>query len=276
MVRTIEFMLCMVLLAGCDRSSEYHYDNPPVEGHSIADLKRLCPADGTAKITRDMTLRAVVTANDLFGEFEKTLVVGDDSGGLEISIDHKAVNELFPTNAEVEIHCNGLAIGDYGGKPVLGAPPAGMYSVDRIPAVDLGRYIRVTDRNCGRRRAVPYDFSRLTTEDAGRYVRFEGVHFAETDAMWCDRDPDSHAMLTTERTLVDAAGRTLSVRTLAGCLYAKEPVPGGTGSINGIIDYFNGKFSLRVCNREIEFATSAMLPKACPSVAGYAGPTPKR
>lgn len=276
MIRPFKFLLCAALLAGCDQSSRYRYDAPPGATHSIADLKRLCPADGTAKITRDLTLRAVVTANDLFGEFEKALVVADDSGGLEISIDHKAVNELFPTNAEVEIHCNGLAIGDYGGKSVLGAPPAGMYSVDRIPAADLSRYIRVTDRNCGRRQAVPYDFARLTPQDAGRYVHFEEVHFAETGVMWCDPDPDSPAMLTTERTLVDAAGRTLSVRTLAGCLYATEPVPGGTGSINGIIDYFNGKFSLRVCNREINFPISAMLPKACPSVAEYAGPRPKR
>lgn len=269
MIRPIKLLVCMALLAGCDKTSEYRYDNPPEASHSIADLKRLCPANGTRKIIRDMTLRAVVTANDRFGEFPKTLIVQDDTGGLEISIENTALYRLFPIDAEVEVFCNGLAVGDYGGKPVLGAPPAGEYSVDRIPAADLNRYIRVTNPDCGRRCAAVHDFSQLRVEDAGRYVRFEGVRIAEKGVMWCDEEPVTHALLTTERTLVDTKGRTLPVRTLAGCLYATEPVPGGTGSVNGIIDYFNGNFSLRICNREIEIPNFATPPKAYPSTAGY-------
>ncbi len=269
MIRTIKLLLCLTLLAGCDKTTEYRYDNPPQTSHSIADLKRLCPANGTRKITRDMTLRAVVTANDRFGEFSKTLVVEDGTGGLEISIDNTTLYRLFPTDTEVEIFCNGLAIGDYGGKPILGARPSGQYSVDRIPATDLNRYIRVTNPDCGKRCAVLYDFSQLRVEDAGRYVRFEGVHIAENGVMWCDEEPGTHQLLTTERTLVDAVGRTLPVRTLAGCLYATEPVPNGTGSLNGIIDYFNGNFSLRITNREIEIPTLAAPPKADPSTAEY-------
>lgn len=269
MIRPIKFLLCTALLAGCDKTSDYRYDDPPETAYSIADLKRLCPANGTRKITQDITLRAVVTANDHFGEFSKTLLVEDDTGGLEISIENTTLYRLFPLDTEVEIFCNGLAIGDYGGKPVLGAPPAGEYSVDRIPTADLNRYIRVTNPDCGKRRAALYDFSQIKVEDAGRYVRFEGVYIAEKGVMWCDEEPGTHALLTTERTLVNAAGRTLPVRTLAGCQYATEPVPGGTGSINGIIDYFNGNFSLRVSNREIDIPNFATLPTAYPSTAEY-------
>lgn len=269
MIRTTKLLLSVFLLASCDKTSDFRYDDPPEAPHSIADLKRLCPANGTRKITRDITIRAVVTANDRFGEFSKTLLVEDGTGGLEISIDNPALYRQFPIDTEVEIFCNGLAIGDYGGKPVLGAPPSGQYSVDRIPATDQNRFVRVTKPDCGKRCANLYDFSQLKVEDAGRYVRFEGVHIAEKGVMWCDEEPVTHALLTTERTLVNEAGRTLFVRTLAGCLYATEPVPNGTGSINGIIDYFNGKFSLRVCNREIEIPNFAALPKAYPSTAGY-------
>lgn len=37
-------------------------------------------------------------------------------------------------------------------------------------------------------------------------------------------------------------------------VYAKEPSPQGTGSLYGIIDYFAGKYTLRVTNREAEFS----------------------
>ena len=89
--------------------------------------------------------------------------------------------------------------------------------------------------------------------DAGRYLRFEGVRFADPGVSWCDTDPVTLAWMTTERKLVDAAGRTLSVRTLAGCRYAAEPLPSGNGSVQGILDYFNGEFSLRITNREFFF-----------------------
>ena len=58
--------------------------------------------------------------------------------------------------------------------------------------------------------------------------------------------------------------------------YATEPVPQGTGSVYGIIDYFNGKYTLRIANREVDFATVAARPTACPSSGGYSAPKPTR
>ena len=37
------------------------------------------------------------------------------------------------------------------------------------------------------------------------------------------------------------------------CRYAAEPLPSGNGSVQGILDYFNGEFSLRITNREFFF-----------------------
>jgi len=251
----IETLCCACLfLTGCDRASELHYDDPPGQVHTVAYLKSLCPTEGAHVVREQLTLRAAVTANDLFGEFSKTIVAGDESGGIEISIEHDDLSRLFPLGVEVEIRCDGLAVGEYGGKAVLGAPPTSVYSVDRIPATELNRYIRVVDRG-NHRRAELRTFADLTIRDAGRYVRFEGVRFTDPNALWCDIDPETQAWTTTERQLADAAGRTLSVRTLAGCSYAAEPLPSGTGSVQGILDYFNGAFSLRITNREFFFPT---------------------
>ena len=81
---------------------------------------------------------------------------------------------------------------------------------------------------------------------------------------------------TTERRIADHTGREFIVRTAGTCTYATEPVPQGTGSVYGIIDYFNGKYTLRIANREVDFATVAARPTACPSSGGYSAPKPTR
>jgi len=72
----------------------------------------------------------------------------------------------------------------------------------------------------------------------------------------------------TEREIVDTRGRTFTVRTAATCVYAKEPLPQGTGSLYGIIDYFAGKYTLRVTNREAEFSGTAAHSAATRRTAG--------
>ncbi len=54
----------------------------------------------------------------------------------------------------------------------------------------------------------------------------------------------------------------------ATCVYAKEPLPQGTGSLYGIIDYFAGKYTLRVTNREAEFSGTAAHSAATRPTAG--------
>ena len=73
------------------------------------------------------------------------------------------------------------------------------------------------------------------------YVHFEGVRFVQ-QGNWCDPDPETGRPATTERQIADASGREFTVRTAGTCTYATEPVPQGTGSVYGIIDYFNGKY----------------------------------
>lgn len=249
----INWLLLLLFTAGCSNSSTLEYEKPGEGIHTIAYLKSLCPANGSHTIRETVILCGVVTANDLHGEFNKSIVIEDATGGVEISIDHSNLAKPFPLNTVVNVHCNGLAVGDYGGKVMLGAQPEGDYTVDRIPSADLQRYIRpATDSNLSRR-AVPMTFGAVTLRDADRYVRFENVRFEEQTVSWCDSDPESGKPVTTRRTLIDATGKRFFVRTLGGCRYATEPVPQGTGSINGIIDYFNGEFSLRVTNDETDF-----------------------
>lgn len=94
------------------------------------------------------------------------------------------------------------------------------------------------------------------------------MRFADAGKTWCDTDPETGRAVATEREIVDTRGRTFTVRTAATCVYAKEPLPQGTGSLYGIIDYFAGKYTLRVTNREAEFSGTAAHSAATRPTAG--------
>ena len=106
-------------------------------------------------------------------------------------------------------------------------------------------------------RAAPLTFGEVGPQHIDTRVRFDGVQFADAGKTWCDTDPETGRTVATERTILDAGGNEFTVRSAATCVYAKEPVPSGTGSLYGIIDYFAGKYTLRVTNREIVFSRTA-------------------
>lgn len=218
--------------------------------HTFADAsgRTLC-TKASVTLTRDIRLRCVVTANDHYGEFDRTLVVADASGGIEVAVDAADLYRDYPLGANLTLYCNGLALGDYGGKIQLGAPPRGDYAVDRIPARELSRYLRCNDSGTLQRDFVRRSISEISLRDVDTYVRFDQVRFT-TQGTWCDIDPLSGKRLTTERTIVDSTGATFRVRTLGSAHYAGEPLPKGKGSLCGIVDYFNGEYALRVTNYE--------------------------
>lgn len=155
-------LLALLLLAACDRTSKLSFEGGAPGGvHTIADLKARCTANSVA-VTEDITLEGVVTGNDFYGEFYKTLVVEDASGGISLLIDGTRLAFDYPVGAAVTIFCNGLTLGDYGGKIQLGTTPDGDYGVGRIPREELGRYLRRNPDKDGR----PY--VRSTPSASGR------------------------------------------------------------------------------------------------------------
>ena len=193
----------LTLPAGCDRATQPEFTvRPPEPQNSVAYLKSLCDGKSSVAIAQDITIRGFVTANDLYGEFHRTIVVEDASGGISIAAEGSPLADLYPFGIVATVRCNGLTLCDYGGKT------------------------------------------------------------------WCDTDPETGRAVATEREIVDTRGRTFTVRTAATCVYAKEPLPQGTGSLYGIIDYFAGKYTLRVTNREAEFSGTAAHSAATRRTAG--------
>ena len=229
------------------------FDEAPHGVVSIAHLKSLAKSESYS-ITDDISIEGYVVANDLFGEYHKSIVISDESGGIEIAIDTNKTATQFPISARVVVYCSGLTIGDYGGRLTLGATPAGHYTVDRISAKDISRYFLVDKSAPKAIEPTRLNINEIAEEHIGNYIRLDDVTFSSQAGMsWCDKEPASGEYITTERTLHDRKGNALAVRTIAECRYRNEKIPSGYGVVCGIVEYFNGEYSLRIVNHQLLF-----------------------
>lgn len=241
-------MLWLVLTA-CDRSSSLDYDDEP-EIRSIAWLK--AQADGAATtLHTSLFCEAQVTANDAYGELYRRIVVEDATAALTIVINRSRLYRTYPIGTCLRIDGNGLVLCNYGGKLELGSGIGDEGYTTGLDDEAETAHLRATAA-VEHRAPRTLRFDEVDASCVDCYVQLERVRFAE-QGTWCDRDPESGDAITTERTLLDEEGNTLIVRTLGSAHYANEPLPEGIGSLCGVIDYFGGRYTLRVVNRAILF-----------------------
>ena len=108
------------LIASCvDRA----FDEPPVftptipfsANSSIVQLKSKYIPGQFINIAEELNIIATVIADDRSGNFYKTLVIQDSTGGIEVKINSIGLFALFPIGTRVGIKCKNLTIGDYAG-----------------------------------------------------------------------------------------------------------------------------------------------------------------
>ena len=250
--------LCSLFIAvGCTSTTCPTFSELPDDDSgsglvSIAYLKSRCKGLSTT-IKSDISIQGTVVANDLLGEFYKTIVLVDTSGGVEVSIDKERLCGDFPLYANVAVTCNGLAVGRVGGKVVLGAQPTGEFTTDRIAECDISKYLLRLDGDVTSIAPRTVAIADLGVEHVSEYVLFENVRFADDEVglPWCELVDNE--LCEIDRHIVDGAGNRLIVRVLPYSTYATEKIPSGVGALCGIVEYSGNAFALRITNHEIYF-----------------------
>lgn len=255
-MRRIVCLLTNILLlcaVSCSDATSGEYNDRPKGTVSIAHLKTMAKSASTA-IVDDISIEGYVVANDLFGEYYKSIIVSDASGGIEVSVDLQRTATEFPISARVVIHCSGLAIGSNAGRLVLGAQPESEYTVDRISADDISRYILVDTDNPREVEPTPLVINELTAAHIGNYVVIKTLNFGDQiGKTWCERDPLTGKHITTQRTAYDSEGQEIGIRIISTCDYRDEAIPAGEGDLYGVVECYNGEYSLRIVNHGIMF-----------------------
>lgn len=245
-------LLVAVLTAvACSSATSLSPEEDPSEAVvSIAHLKSLAKST-TTPITEELLIEGIVTANDCYGELHQRLIIEDASGAISIALAGSSLHRTFPVGTQLVVRCTALALCNYGGKPELGAGSEEGYTTP-LSNEQHTAHLRIKQEATAWPQPLKIHFNELTPSLIDRYVRLDEVQFLES-GRWCAFDPETNRPITTEHLLIDPEGRTLTVRTLGSVSYANEPLPEGKGSLYGVIDYFGGRYSLRVVNRGFDF-----------------------
>lgn len=247
-MRKILFISAL-LLASCGASNPATETGGAVEGTvSIAYLKTLWKG-APVKITGELRISGNVVSSDAAGNFYKTLVVDDGTGGIEVKLDLEDIFKHFRLHTAVDIRCNGLWLGSYGGTLQLGAEPWEDWQTQYIPESEIPLHCQSAGVPAEEVVALRLDFRSIAPQHISSFAGFEGVQFidGEVGLNWTETDTEETGGAT-DRHLVDSRGDTLTVRTNSHALFAGKTLPSGSGYIEGVLNYFNGAYQLILCD----------------------------
>lgn len=210
---------------------------------SIAALKAMY-INRPVTVSEEVSIRGRVVSSDRWGNFYKTLCLEDDSGGIAVRVDLEEYFRVFGLGDIVTVYCNTLTLGTYGGAIQLGVLSSDVATqVTYIPEHYLLSSVGVTVAEAEPSVTVT-SIDRLAPSLIHCYVELRDVQFEqwEEGMTWCDEDTD------TDRTLVDREGNRLAVRTSGYATFASGLLPSGSGTVRGVVGYFNGSYQLTLVN----------------------------
>jgi Family of unknown function (DUF5689) len=245
--------VAVVLSFGCARQA---FDEPPTEGvvtltptATVMDVRNLLVAGQLNAIAEDWILETVVVADDESGNYYKTIVVQDATGGVDLKINAVGLFNDYPVGRTVYIRTKGLYIGDYNGQIQVG----GSTYVDNNGALRLGgiedvlRDQYIVRGNIGVA-PVPkdIDINAITPNDMSTLVRLSAVQLAAASAG--QTYADVITQFSVNHTVEDCDGNTLLLRSSGYASFAGEVVPDLNGEIVGVLGIFGTDIQLFIRN----------------------------
>ena len=259
---SVAVVLFTAVLAVFSSSCKKQFDQPPVDAPvtnitantTIAQLKARHTTMGAFdEITddEDVIIRGIVIGDDRSGNLYKTMVIQDETGGIQILLDLNSYYNSYPIGREVFIKCNDLFLSDYagliqlGGGIVAGTRP----SLSDIPAAKISNVIfKGTLNNVVTPATVTV--GQLGTGMQNKYistlVKLEGFRFAAADfgktfasAGVTSPSAASYDIYRCD----DLTNSDIEIRTSNYANFASTPIPTGIGPITAIYTIFTGSFS---------------------------------
>lgn len=242
----------LALLQACEYND---YDNPPevdkikpiYRTNSIEELKSLYAEGGTViDMEDDFVVQGKVISSDKEGNIYKSLVIQDETGGIEIKINSSGLYNYYKLGSTVFLRANKLKVGAYGGTLSIGSIPVDKnYENDFIPSPLMGDYVIKAGTG------TPVKPTLLTIPTLNRdynnmLIKLDEVQFLESEVANDLTFADGVNQTTENRTLVDVKGNRLVVRTSGYARFAQTLLPLGSGSVTGILTYFRETAQLTI------------------------------
>lgn len=240
--RDILLLLVTITLVGCNGASDKpsNIPTPSAANTTVATLRNYA-SEGVAHIIRDdMVISGRVTSSDAEGNFYRSLVVQDATGGVEVLVDMYDLSAIYPEGTLLSLHLMGCAVAVEDGILQVGsrAPEYATRLLEPIASRQLiDRVVRRSDDvavvEAQRMRIADMDMSAC-----GRKVRIEPLHLVAASSV------DTLAGMTLgdarwggTTLFYDECGDSVVVVTSPYARFAEERVPLDELSITGILSW---------------------------------------
>ncbi len=235
----IALLLLGFLVFGCIDDT---FDTPPSLSEedlsatmTIKDFKALGKTRQSIEITDDVILGGLVISDDKPGNFYKTLVIQDETGGLPVSINATDLYTLFERGRKVWIRAKGLTLTDNNNQFYLDLKG------DRIPDNLYRQYI-IRGSKGVQPAPKTKKLLELRDDDIGTLVTVQDVEFSIKDKSKNYAD----ATAPGNRTVEDCIGNSIIVRTSNYSDFADLPLPKGNGTITGVLSRYRNDLQLGI------------------------------
>lgn len=248
-MKKISLLTLLVLFMGITSCVKENFDTPQPEPEtdpdietnaSIEDLVAYWQSGEYIEIEEDLILDAVVIADDLSGNYFRSIVLQDETGGIELLLNARELHVDYPIGRRVFLHCQGLIISDYAGKIQLGGSTYlddGDLRLGGIEETLFDKYITKGIRNQMVTPAIK-TINELSQDDLSTLIQLENVQFTAEDSS--STYAGAEERISFNLNLESCDGSSIILRSSGFADFAGMNVPNGNGSIIGVYSVFNG------------------------------------
>jgi hypothetical protein len=246
----------LFFLSGCMKDTIDPPANPKdpniTANYTIYDLKQDFKASGQTiwTIEQDKVIEAIVSANDIGGNFYKEIVIQDkdNRAAIGVLINRSSLYNDFPVGRKVFLKVKGMAMANQNNLIVLGGyidtiTIPGAKSLAELPATAIDKTL--LKGSIGHEVKVDQiAFNQLSESYHYKLVRFKDVEFK------CDDTKVTYAdninLRDANRTLLDGNGDDVIVRTSGYASFSGTKVAAGKGELTGIFTVYRSDFQLKL------------------------------
>jgi len=258
----VSFAAVLLMLSMVTSCSE-EFDRPPMVLPTASHIPNMSIADFKAQywreavnyvdtVNQDIVIHGWVTSSDESGNVYKKIYLQDESGmGMTIAINQSGLYEKYRIGQELVLNLRGGFVGKFNGQQELGYPDTAnyrKYGSWRMSFMAQPMWESMAELNgfftSAKVDTMVIELSDLSNKhDAnnlmryqGTLVRINGVSFKEADGKQVFAPEGNNY---TNRNLIDANGRTLTVRTSSHAVFASTPLPEGPVDVVGLLDFYS-------------------------------------
>lgn len=231
-----------------------------VANTTIAELKALYGSSimqltSSSIAGRDsIIIEGIVTSDDRDGNFYKSLFIQDATSAIELKLSKTGLYNDYKRGQKVVVLCNDAYLGDYGGQIQLGSiySNSGVWEIGGLEGdVIISKHVFKSGNELNEVAPLVMNSSLLKVANIGKLVVFNNIQIADTLSLvshktytYADAENDVTINLGLVSNVVSYSN--LVLRTSGYAKFAGKTIATGSGSITGILTYYNGTYQLMV------------------------------